>query len=185
MKQKHRFSINDMVLTGMFAAVLAVIAQLSIPMPSGVPATIQMFGVALCGVVLGWKAGGISMLIYLLIGAMGAPVFANFGGGLGTLFGKTGGFLIGYPFMAVLCGLSEKVKPFYAKLLLCFSGLLVCHLFGTLQYMLLTGMRFPAAALLMSLPYLLKDALLVSAATALGRVFRTALRSAGIPLSHS
>lgn len=178
MTQKNRMSTKNMVLTGMFAAVLAVMSQLSIPMPSGVPITIQVFAVALCGVVLGWKLGGTSILIYILAGAAGAPVFANFGAGLGILFGKTGGFVIGYPFLAMLCGLSVKVKPFWQKLLLCMAGLLLCHLFGTFQYMLLSGMSFPAAALIMSLPYLLKDGILVVAAISTGKVLRTALHLA-------
>lgn len=177
---KNRISTKHMVLIGMFAAVLAVMSQLSIPMPSGVPATIQVFAVALCGVVLGWKFGPASMLVYILIGAVGAPVFANFGAGLGVIFGKTGGFIIGYPFMAMLCGLSEKVKPFWQKILFCLAGLFVCHLFGTLQYMFLTGMSFPAAALLMSLPYLLKDGILVVAAAAVGKTLRTALQASAV-----
>ncbi|MCA5010971.1 biotin transporter BioY, partial [Clostridioides difficile] len=66
----------------MFAAVLAVISQLSIPMPTGVPITIQIFGVALIGTVLGWKLGFLATLIYILLGAVGLPVFSNFRGGI-------------------------------------------------------------------------------------------------------
>lgn len=175
MVHKNITSTRNIVLTGMFAAVIAVMSQLSIPMPSGVPITIQMFAIALCGIVLGWRLGSTAVLVYVLIGALGAPVFANFGAGLGTVFGKTGGFIIGYPFMALLCGFTEKVKPYWQKLLFCIAGLLICHLCGTLQYMLLTGLSFSAAALLMSLPYLLKDGLLVAAAIAVGKVLRTAL----------
>lgn len=172
MKTHNRLSTRNMILTGMFAAVLAVMSQLSLPMPSGVPMTIQVFAVALCGVVLGWKLGSVAMIIYILIGAFGAPVFANFGGGLGVIFGKTGGFILGYPFMAILCGLSEKVKSLWQKAFLCIIGLFLCHLSGTLQYMFLTGMSFPAAALLMSLPYLLKDAVLVIAAVVVGKTLK-------------
>lgn len=65
------FTTREMVLAGMFAAVLAVISQLSIPTPAGVPVTIQVFGVALVGAVLGWKLGLCSVLVYILIGAAG------------------------------------------------------------------------------------------------------------------
>ena len=82
------FTTREMVLAGMFAAVLAVISQLSIPTPAGVPVTIQVFGVALVGAVLGWKLGLCSVLVYILIGAAGLPVFANFGGGIRSLIGK-------------------------------------------------------------------------------------------------
>ena len=83
------FTTREMVLAGMFAAVMAVISQLSIPMPTGVPVTIQVFGVALVGAVLGWRLGLCSMLVYILIGAVGLPVFANFGGGIKSLVGLT------------------------------------------------------------------------------------------------
>ena len=87
------FTTREMVLAGMFAAVLAVISQLSIPTPAGVPVTIQVFGVALVGAVLGWKLGLCSVLVYILIGAAGLPVFANFGGGIRSLIGLTGGYI--------------------------------------------------------------------------------------------
>ena len=76
-----RFTTRELVLGGMFAALMAVISQLSIPMPNGVPITIQVFGIALIGITLGWRLGCLSAVIYLLIGAVGLPVFANFGGG--------------------------------------------------------------------------------------------------------
>ena len=79
---KPRMATRDVVLTGMFAALLTAISQLSLPMPTGVPITIQAFGVALCGAVLGWKRGALATLVYILLGAVGLPVFANFQGGL-------------------------------------------------------------------------------------------------------
>ena len=94
----------------MFAAVLAVISQLSIPTPAGVPVTIQVFGVALVGAVLGWKLGLCSVLVYILIGAAGLPVFANFGGGIRSLIGLTGGYIWAWPVMAVLCGIRPGLK---------------------------------------------------------------------------
>ena len=65
------------VLTGMFAAVLAALSQIQIPMPSGVPVTLQTFAVALTGYVLGWQYGLASTAIYILLGAIGLPVFAG------------------------------------------------------------------------------------------------------------
>lgn len=94
----------------MFAAVLAVMSQIAIPMPSGVPMTLQTFAVALAGAVLGWKLGALSALVYLLLGAAGVPVFSGMSGGLGVLLGKTGGFIFGFIFMALLCGLGAAQK---------------------------------------------------------------------------
>ena len=79
---KNGFRTRDIVLVGMFAAVLAVISQISLPMPSGVPVTIQLFGVALVGAVLGSKLGFMATVVYILIGAVGLPVFYNLQGGL-------------------------------------------------------------------------------------------------------
>ena len=84
---KNGFRTRDIVLVGMFAAVLAVISQISLPMPSGVPVTIQLFGVALVGAVLGSKLGFMATVVYILIGAVGLPGFSKFPGGLYLLAG--------------------------------------------------------------------------------------------------
>ena len=79
---ERKFTTREMVLVGMFAAVLAVISQISLPMPTGVPITIQVFGVALVGAVLGSRLGTTATLVYVLLGAIGLPIFANFSGGI-------------------------------------------------------------------------------------------------------
>ena len=76
-------STKTMIITAMFAAVIAVLAQIAFPLPSGVPVTLQTFAVALTGVVLGAKLGTISTFIYILLGAVGVPVFSGLNGGLG------------------------------------------------------------------------------------------------------
>ena len=68
---RRMFTTRELVIGGMFAALLAVISQLSIPMPSGVPITIQILGVALVGSVLGWRLGLFATITYILIGAVG------------------------------------------------------------------------------------------------------------------
>ena len=95
----------DLATMGLMAAVTAIMAQIAIPMPQGVPMTLQTFAVTLAGIILGSKRGAISMLIYLLLGAVGLPVFSGFRGGLGMLVGPTGGFLISFPIMAFIIGL--------------------------------------------------------------------------------
>lgn len=99
----NRISVKNIVLAGMFAAFLAVMSQVSLPMPTGVPITVQVFAVALVGVILGWKRGVLAVLVYILIGAVGVPVFANFKGGLSVLTGLTGGYIIAWPVMTILC----------------------------------------------------------------------------------
>lgn len=97
-----KITTKDIVGVGMFAAVLAVLSQISIPMPSGVPITLQTFAVALAGVVLAWKLGTASVLVYILLGAVGVPVFAGFTGGAQALVNYTGGFIWGFLGMAPL-----------------------------------------------------------------------------------
>lgn len=137
------FTTREMVLAGMFAAVLAVISQLSIPTPAGVPVTIQVFGVALVGAVLGWKLGLCSVLVYILIGAAGLPVFANFGGGIRSLIGLTGGYIWVWPVMAVLCGirpgLKNRISDLAVRILLSLIGLAAVELIGGLQWAALSG----------------------------------------------
>ena len=77
---ERKFTTREMVLVGMFAAVLAVISQISLPMPTGVPITIQVFGVALVGAVLGSRLGTTATLVYVLLGAIGLLIVETIGG---------------------------------------------------------------------------------------------------------
>lgn len=137
------FTTRELVLAGMFAAVLAVISQISMPMPGGVPITIQVFGVALVGVVLGWRLGTLATLVYVLIGAIGLPVFAGFHGGLGCLVGLSGGYLWSFPIMTLLCGITPAVENrrlgFAIRILLSLVGLAVVETCGGLQWAALSA----------------------------------------------
>ncbi len=170
-----------LVLSGMFAAVLGVLSQIQIPMPSGVPVTLQTFAVALTGYVLGWKFGLVSSAAWILLGAAGVPVFSQFSGGVGVLVGATGGFIWGFPIMAAFCGYGYAQKPvIFAGTSL--AGLAVCHLMGVLQFSAVMDMKFGQAFLLASLPYLVKDVLSLVGAYAVARAVRSGLRAAGISL---
>ena len=171
---------KNMIMTGMFAAVLAVLSQISIPMPSGVPVTLQTFAVALTGFVLGWRLGGMATVIYVLLGAIGVPVFSGFSGGLGVIFGKTGGFIYGFIIMAALCGLGAGKKNKLLTAVLSLAGLFVCHFFGALQFSLLMSMSIRESALLVSVPYLIKDVISVVLAYAVGEVLKRSLRAANV-----
>ena len=107
---ERKFTTREMVLVGMFAAVLAVISQISLPMPTGVPITIQVFGVALVGAVLGSRLGTTATLVYVLLGAIGLPIFANFSGGISSIVGVTGGYIWAWPIMTWLCGIRPKTE---------------------------------------------------------------------------
>lgn len=179
-EQNRKGSTKTIVLTGMFAAVLAILSQISIPMPSGVPVTLQTFAAALTGCVLGWKLGTASILVYLLLGGMGAPVFAGFRGGVGILLGKTGGFLLGFLLLGMFCGLAAAVKRKTAGIVLAAFGLVFCHLLGIFQFSVLSELPFAESALLVSVPYLIKDGISLVLAFSLGTVLKKALNASDL-----
>lgn len=110
MMQNSKLSVQDICSIAIMTAIMAVMAQISIPMPLGVPMTMQTFAVTLAGVILGSKKGGLSILIYVLLGAVGVPVFAGLSGGLQNLAGPTGGFIISFPIMAYLIGKGMELR---------------------------------------------------------------------------
>lgn len=175
-----KITTKDIVGVGMFAAVLAVLSQISIPMPSGVPVTLQTFAVALAGVVLAWKLGTASVLVYILLGAVGVPVFAGFTGGAQALVNYTGGFIWGFIAMALLCGIGVRMNNKIAGILVGIAGLAVCHLFGTIQFMAVMKMGFVESFLLASAPYLIKDVISVVLGFVIGGQIRTRLLKAGL-----
>lgn len=169
-----------LVYIGMFAAVLSVLSQISIPMPTGMPLTLQTFAVALTGAVLGWRLSLASTAVWVLLGAVGVPVFANFSGGFRVLVGYTGGFIWGFFFMAALCGIGSAMKNKPFGLEIGFLGLLICHVLGSLQYALIANISFLNSVLLVSVPYLVKDVISVVLAFSVGTVIRGRLARAGL-----
>lgn len=179
MKQ-NTMTTKTVIMTGMFTAVLAVLSIIQIPLPSGVPITLQTFAVALCGCVLGAKSGAMSALIYMLVGAVGLPVFSGMSSGIGVIAGPAGGFIYGFIFMALLCGIGSIYKNYVIQGIFAMAGLGVCHLFGAVHFMFVTGTPILQSAMLVSVPYLVKDIFSVAAAIALGRVMRRALAAANL-----
>lgn len=181
---KPLFSTQNLVLAGMFAAVLAVISQISIPMPSGVPITIQVFGIALVGTILGWKLGLFSTIVYILIGAVGVPVFANFRGGLEVLTGMTGGYILAWPVMAALSGIrppfTDKKKSFIASVILSLIGLMIVEFIGAVQWSLLTdSMSLNTIIIYSFVAFIPKDIVITILAVIVGRQIQKPLARAG------
>lgn len=178
--KRAKITTKEIVSVGMFAAVLAVLSQISIPMPSGVPITLQTFAVALTGVVLAWKLGTASVIVYILLGAVGVPVFAGFSGGAQVLVNYTGGFIWGFIVMTLLCGIGIQIKNKAIGILFGLMGLAVCHLFGTVQFMVVMKMGFMESFLLVSAPYLIKDVISVVLGFVIGGQLRARLLKAGL-----
>ena len=125
----------DIVYTGMFAVLLAICSWISIP--TVIPFTLQTFGVFLTLFVLGGKRGTTVIALYLLLGAIGIPVFSNFGAGLGYLFGNTGGYAIGFLFVTFVTWISENLfgKKNTVYIISMLTGLFLCYAFGTFWFM--------------------------------------------------
>ncbi len=130
-----RFRTIELVYMATFAILIAACSWISIP--ATVPFTMQTFAVFLTVMLLGGKRGTMTVTVYLLLGAVGAPVFANFSGGLGALLGSTGGYLIGFLGTALLYWLAEKYvrqnKLLESAILI--AGLILCYAIGTLWFM--------------------------------------------------
>lgn len=161
MRIQYKNKLQKMVLVAVFAAIMAVLSQISIPLPTGVPVTLQTFAVALCGYVLGVSMGGLSLTVYLALGAVGLPVFAGFGGGVGAFLGVTGGFLWGFFLMSLLCGLGSRQGRKWLALLWGLAGLVLCDLCGAIQFSLVMATSLPQAILVACLPYFVKDVISV------------------------
>ena len=132
----EKLSLVDISQIALFTALIAVMAQISIPLPGGVPLTLQTLAIPLAGLVLGPKKGTLSTIVYVLLGAVGAPVFANFTGGIGIVLGMTGGFLLSFPIMALLAGFASgknAKSPILWMWLL--AGAVINYIVGTLWFM--------------------------------------------------
>lgn len=142
MNAAFKGKIHFMVQCSLFSALLCICSPLAVPI-GVIPMTFSLFAVVLTGIVLGAKKAFLSVILYLLIGICGLPVFSGAQSGIGVLFGPTGGYLWSYAFTATLAGISVKIQNDAVKKACVFaismSGVLVCYVCGTAQYMLVTG----------------------------------------------
>lgn len=168
----RRNNIKALTFISLCVATLSVISQLAIP-TGAVPLTLQVFVVALIGYFLKAKNGTLAVLVYILLGVVGVPVFAGFQGGLGVLLGYTGGFIFGYIPFVLLCGVG---KSKWQKILFGICGLLLCHAVGVLQYMVLSHLGIWAAFIAVSLPFILKDIILVVCALAVSEIMEKRIK---------
>ena len=131
-----RSKTYDIVYIAVFAVIMAICSWISIP--AAVPFTLQTFGVFIAVGILGGKRGTLSVLVFILLGAIGVPVFAGFSGGIGVLAGTTGGYIIGFLFSALVMWAMEKLpgKKAVMQIVSMIVGLIVCYAFGTAWFMI-------------------------------------------------
>jgi Uncharacterized conserved protein len=182
MTKTRKFNTKTLTLIGVMTAVICIMGPLSIQLPiSPVPISLGTLAIYFVIYVLGMKKGTISCCIYLLIGFIGIPVFTGFTSGPAKLLGPTGGYLVGYIFMALICGfVVDKTNNIFA----CFSGILlgtaVLYLFGTVWLAYQADMTFMAALAAGVLPFILGDLAKIVIAMIVGGQIKKRLRRAGL-----
>ena len=155
MAESRRKETLSVVLAALFTALIAVLAQIP-PTTHEFPITLQTFALALCGYTLTVKYSLFSVVAYILLGAVGAPVFSGLCGGLHHITGPAGGFIIAFPIFVVLCAFSSHFKPFIVKIAFGVLGLLLLYSLGVLWFSFIT--KNPLwTAIVMYAPVLLKD----------------------------
>lgn len=141
---------KELTYIAIMAAILAVLSTISIQIGT-IPLTLSVFGVLIIAIIAGAKKSTAAVFIYILLGAVGLPVFSGFKGGIQVLVGPTGGYIISYIFMTVIVGMvSDKLKGANLKnmsllFLSCIAGIAVCYLFGTVQYVLISSSDWATA----------------------------------------
>lgn len=155
---KNKMKTKDFTYIGLFAVLLCISAWITIPTVP--PFTMQTFAVSLCAGLLGKKRGTIAVVIYLLLGFVGLPVFSGFRSGASAIFGATGGYLFGFvPYCALSGYLLERSKSFLTTFLSHIAGLVICYAAGTIYYALVyqSSGGIASALVLCVLPFILPD----------------------------
>ena len=150
--------IREIIGAALFSAIICITAIITVPI-GAVPITLALFGVFTAAALQKPKCAIVSVLVYIIIGAIGLPVFSGFGSGIGYLMGPTGGFIFAYPIAAVIISLANFLfKKYYVALPISMAiSLAICYLFGTVWYAVVTEVEFTAAVLVCVLPFIVFD----------------------------
>lgn len=153
----------NLMLAGLFAALTAICSWININLPfTPVPINLALIGPYMAGILLGFKYGILSQIVYILMGILGIPVFAGFTSGAGVLVGPTGGFIIGYILCAMICGLPIRTKTTSTRIFLMVSGLFACYACGLLWFIIITGSTISAGLTACVIPFLPGDAMKIA-----------------------
>ena len=144
---KRPFRLVDLCYMGICAALIAICSWISIP--AAVPFTLQTFAIFCVLGLLGGKRGTVAIVVYILLGAVGIPVFTGFNAGLGALLGTTGGYILGFIFIGLIYWLAERLfgSKRMVRIAAMLLGLLLCYAFGTAWFMFVYARRAGAIAL--------------------------------------
>lgn len=175
---------KNVVLCALFAAILAVLAVMTVPI-GPVPVTLGVLGVMLAAVILGPKKGTVSVLVYILLGAVGLPVFSGFKGGFGVLLGPTGGYVWSYIIMALFIGALTKKLPEnkwlarFQIFAVCLGGVVICYAAGTVQFMAVSKTDLAKSLALCVIPFIPFDIAKAAVTAFVGLKLSEILKKAG------
>ncbi len=172
-----KLSVREMVMCALFAALTAVCSQIQIALPA-IPINLALFAVLLCAGLLKPLNAVMAIVVYVVLGMVGVPVFAGMRGGVAVLFGRTGGYILGYIFAALIPALL-RVRwgdKFWQLCLGMVLGVAVCYLFGTVWYMVLTGTGLWQSLTVCVFPFLIGDALKILLAAFLTKRLKPVLK---------
>ncbi|MBQ6756949.1 MAG: biotin transporter BioY [Oscillospiraceae bacterium] len=157
--------VKDMTMTALFAAMICVMAPWSFS-AGAVPITLATLAIYLASLVLGWKRATAAVVIYILLGAVGVPVFSNLTGGLQKLVGPTGGYIAGYIPLALIAGLiADRLENAWGCVIALLAGTLALYALGTAWFCVSLGKDLGYAMGVCVLPFLPGDAIKVALAT--------------------
>lgn len=179
--KKSTMSTVRMAQIAVSAVIIAICAWITVPL-GAIPFTLQTFGFFLVTVVLGWQDGLFAILLYLLLGAVGIPVFSGMKGGIGVLFGTTGGYLIGAAAIPLLYGLMTRMlgKKIVPEAIGLFLGDVVVFVFGTVWFIIVYSSTKGAVTVSDALawcviPFIIPDLAKLVVALVIGRRVEKAL----------
>lgn len=177
-----KLSTRDVCLIALFVAITVICAQIAIPLPGGVPFTLQTWAILLAGVLLGPKKAALMAVAYLLLGAVGAPVFANFSGGFFRIVGPTGGFLLSFPVMAYIAGMGAEKNKAGVMLSGLVVGAIINFICGMLFFMLVVSAGVEAAFGATVLPFIPSSAIQIILVMVFGSLIKNAMKKSGVAL---
>lgn len=178
MKDEKRsvFTVREMVFTAICAALICILAPISVPV-GAIPISLGTFAIYFSAALLGGKRGTAAVIVYIMLGMVGLPIFSSMRGGIAVLLGATGGYIIGYIPLALLTGVFSDIrsKMNWTMPVGMVLGTAALYTFGTAWYIIMTGSTLAAALTACVVPFLVFDAVKMVLAALLASVLRSRL----------
>lgn len=180
-KIKKAFKTADLCYIALGAVLITICSWITVPI--AVPFTMQTFAVFCVLIILGAKRGILSIIVYIAMGLIGIPVFSGFKAGVGVIFGLTGGYIVGFIFIALIYWLAVSLfrEKIAVELLSLLIGLIVCYAFGTAWFMIAYARANESVGILSAIsmcvfPFVIPDLIKLALSLIIGRKLRTLIK---------